>query len=165
MQKYLIYPIALILFLSINPSCNQAPEQQENADTTWMGNSQQEIYTTIEEQLQGFSRTMIETSYRYHELYWAGMDQNWEFAEYQREHILEALQQGFVRRPEHELPARAFMTNALPGMESAIQTQDSEKFMEAFVNLTQTCNNCHQMDEVPFITVVLPKERHTTVQF
>jgi hypothetical protein len=165
MQKHLIISTALIAILIMNHSCKQAPQLDETAETAWLGNSQQEIYSNIEEQFQGFSRTMMETSYRYHELYWAGMDQNWGFAEYQREHIYEALQQGFIRRPEHQLPARAFMSVALPEIATAIQSENADSFKEAFANLSNACNTCHQMDEVPFITVAIPKERHTTVYY
>ncbi len=149
--------------MMINSSCKQST--QDSIQTEWLGENRQEIADNLEQQLQGFSRTMVETSYRYHELYWAGMDKNWDFAEYQREHIMEALEQGFIRRPEHEPSAQAFVNVALPEIQSAVESQNSEMFEDTFLKLTNACNTCHQMEDVPFITIVIPSERNTVVYY
>lgn len=146
-------------------SCDQPAAEQPAWESEWLGQTPQEVIDIAEEQFQGFSRTMKENAYRYQELYWAGQDQNWEYAEYQREHIVEALEQGFVRRPEHEASAQQFMEVALPGIGEVIKTADQQQFFESFDNLTNTCNTCHQMEDVAFITVVTPKIRHTVVEY
>ncbi|MFW5725731.1 MAG: hypothetical protein ACOCX0_04720, partial [Bacteroidota bacterium] len=157
MPKYPYLLMALGVTLALLSSCQQP--QQESYDTEWLGETKQKMITNIEEQFQGFSRTMMETSHRYMELYWAGTDQNWEYAEYQREHIAEALEQGLVRRPEHELSAQQFITATLPEMKQAIASYDLPTFMAAFTQLTHTCNTCHQMEDLPFLTVAIPKNR------
>jgi len=149
------------ILLMIAQSCNQSTHQLPEAE--WLGSTKQQMVDNIEEQFQGFSRTMVETVYRYQELYWAGMDNNWEYAEYQREHILEALEQGFVRRPERELSSAAFVNVGLPGIEKAIQSEDPDAFLKAFNFLTQTCNTCHQMEEVGFMKIATPTIRHSVV--
>jgi len=104
-------------------------------------------------------------SYRYAELYWSGIDENWEYAEYQREHIDEAMEQGFMRRPEREASSQQFISAALPEIEEVIQTGDKEKFLESFTRLTASCNTCHAMEEVAFMTVKIPEQRYSVIHF
>lgn len=159
--------ISLLGFLgfsfAIFQACQNTP--QETYETEWLGNTKQEIVNNIEEQFQGFSSTMREVAYRYNELYWAGMDENWEYAEYQREHIMEALEQGLVRRPEREASAQQFVSTALPEMKEVIQMASKERFLENFTLFTASCNTCHAMEEIAFMTVKIPEERHTVIHF
>ena len=143
MRKILSLFSIMVLSGMLFQACQQSP--QENYETEWLGETKQEIVNNLEEQFQGFSSTMREVSYRYAELYWAGMDENWEYAEYQREHIVEALEQGFVRRPEREASARQFVTIALPEIEEIVKMGEKEKFLESYTRLTASCNTCHAM--------------------
>lgn len=163
MRKISLLISMMVLSGMLFHACQQTP--QETYETEWLGETKQEIVNNLEEQLQGFSRTMREVSYRYAELYWAGMDENWEYAEYQREHIAEALEQGFVRRAERETSAQQFTTVALPEIEEVIKTSDKEKFLESFTRLTASCNTCHAMEEVSFMTIKIPEIRHSVVSF
>jgi hypothetical protein len=156
--------LSVITILLIVVSCSQNGVQN-NYQTEWLGTTQQDIYYNIEEQFQGFSRTMVEVAYRYHELYWAGVDENWDYAHYQHEHIVEALEQGFVRRPERELSSRSFMTLAMPAMQNAIRSNTPEEFNQAFSQLINSCNTCHQMEEVAFIRVTQPTVRATAIRY
>lgn len=165
MRKLTLLFCSLFVLLIALQSCNQAAPEAETWESEWLGQTKQEVIDNAEEQFQGFSRTMMEVTYRYKELYWAGQDQNWEYAEYQREHIEEALEQGFVRRPERELSSRQFMNIVLPDMEEAIKSQSPERFMESFTQLTNTCNTCHQMEEVAFMKVATPENRNTIIKF
>lgn len=152
--------IALLGFFS----CNQAVKQ-ESWTAEWLGDNKQEMVEHIEEQFQGFSRTMTEVSHRFAELYWSGQDQNWEYAEYQREHIEEAMDQGFVRRPERKASSQQFMQVALPEMAASIEAANPDRFQESFNKLVTSCNTCHNMEEVPFITVAIPQTRNTVVYY
>ncbi len=164
MKNSTLIVVILLTGMTLINSCQQQAKE-ETIKTEWIGSEKQEIVNNIEFQFQGFSRTMVEVSHRYQELYWAGQDKNWGYAEYQREHIVEALEQGFMRRPEHEESAQSFVTVALPNIEKAIQTEDPQIFAEAFTNLTTTCYTCHQMEDVPFMTVTEPKIRHSIINY
>lgn len=153
---------ALVMMAVIFQACNQATETYE---TRWLGETKQEMINNIESQFQGFSRTMTETGYRYQELYWAGMDENWQYAEYQREHIEEALEDGFVRRPDREASAQQFMNVALTEMKEVIEAGNKEKFLENFTRFTASCNTCHAMEDVAFMVVKIPENRNTIIHF
>ncbi|OGS64450.1 hypothetical protein [Flavobacterium sp.] len=77
--------IILILTLGLF-SCNQKTDK-ETAQGDWIKGTETEQIKTIEKQFRGFDNAMVETGYRYQELYWAGQDQNWEYADYQIEKI------------------------------------------------------------------------------
>lgn len=166
MQKIIYFSALLFASFILMQSCqNTSVNNDESYAAEWLGENKQEIIDNIEGQFQGFSRTMVETSYRYKELYWAGMDKNWEYAEYQREHIMEAMEQGFIRRSERIQSAQQFMNVALPAMEEAISSNDPEKFLSDFTTLTSSCNTCHAMEDVAFMTIKIPTVRNTVVYF
>lgn len=54
----------------------------KNVQGQWIMGTEQEQLKTIENQFRGFDMAMVETGYRYQELYWAGQDENWPYAEY-----------------------------------------------------------------------------------
>src|SRR5699024_9194715 len=110
-------------------SCRNNQEQNQGK---WIKGTEQEKLETIENQFRSFDMAMVEVAYRYQELYWAGQDENWEYADYQLEHIEEAMEAGFVRRPSRERAAEHFMTYTIVEMENAIESEDKDIFNEKF---------------------------------
>lgn len=156
MRALLLSTCFLLLF-----SCaeQQNEHKQEVVQGEWIKGTEQEKLDIIEEQFAGFSTTMVEVAYRYQELYWAGQDENWEYADYQLEHIEEAMEEGFVRRPSRERASEHFMTYTIIEMETAIESGDKELFNEKFEQMRRDCKSCHNMEKVPFIDVTIPKLR------
>lgn len=140
-------------------------DQQQSFQGTWLRGEATEVVAEIEHQFAGFSQTMWEVQYRYSELFWAGADENWEYADYQLEHIMEALEQGFVRRPEREPSSAQFVNQAAPALLKAIVAGDQQEFEKMFENMKNSCNTCHHMEDVAFITVVIPEVRKSVVRF
>lgn len=163
MRKIVSFVSILFLLGLIFQACNNAP--QETYEAEWLGETKQEIINNLEEQFQGFSRTMMEVGYRYQELYWAGVDENWEYAEYHREHIEEAVEQGLVRRPERQPASQQFMSVALPEMEGIIQQANKGEFLTNFSLFTASCNTCHAIEEMEFMHVKIPENRNTVIHF
>ena len=164
MKKTLIaFAFVGIMAVIAISSCNQAPT--ETVEGEWITGTEQERLATIEEHLGGFGRTMMEVGYRYTELYWAGQDENWLYADYQLDEMEEALEHGFERRPARVESAVTFMENALPRMIEAAQAKNSDRFHEAFQNFTVQCNMCHALEEVAFIAIKEPLVRASSVRF
>ncbi len=159
-KKYKILVVCLVALkvslLSL-AGCSHRGVHQE----WWRGSSHQESMATLAQHLGGFAVAMWEIGYRYRELYWAGQDQNWEYAEYQLEEMREALEKGVERRP-----ARANSTQMilplLDRMEKLISEKDLEAFNGGFQKLTQSCNACHTAERVSFIRIEVPRERFST---
>ncbi len=156
-MKYLTF----LFILSFFSACNQ---KQEAVEGQWIKGNEQEKLETIENQFRGFDMAMVETGYRYQELYWAGRDENWEYADYQLEKIQKAIKNGLERRPKRTASAQHFLTVTLPQMNEALKKRDTVVFNKNFQMLTNSCVSCHAMEKVPFFTVKTPVERQSPIR-
>ncbi|MBW3467274.1 hypothetical protein [Arthrospiribacter ruber] len=159
-KAYLILFSALLTF-----SCSQEEKSSAVGPDGWLEGTNEEKLDEVAHQLGGFSRTMVEVSYRYSELYWAGMDENWDYADHQVEHIIEAMEDGLKRRPSRKASSESFMEETLPMMEDIIQKKDKEEFIKGFQMLTSACNACHAKEGESFIMIQTPENRTSPVRF
>jgi hypothetical protein len=133
------------------------------AASDWLQGSDHEKLQTIAKHLRGLDMAMVETGYRYGELYWAGQDRNWDFAAYQLEKIRLTLELSLERRPKRAASAQLFSTVAVPQMKEAIEKKDPELFRKRFEVFTTACNTCHAMEQVPFMHVRPPAQRLSVI--
>jgi hypothetical protein len=105
---------------------------------------------------------MVETGYRYNEFYWAALDSNWGYADYQIKKIRTAVENGLERRPKRAKSAETFLTIVLPAVEEAIAKHDGTLLKERLVTLRSTCNTCHEAERVEFVRVGEPRMRSFT---
>jgi hypothetical protein len=150
----------LILFAS----CRSDDPYAEAGPGGWLKGSTQEKFETVASQLRGFDMAMVETDYRYQELYWAGKDQNWEYAGYQLQKIKLAVENGLERRPKRAESAQHFLNYVLPEMNNILDKKDTVEFLKGFEMLTANCNACHAMEKVPFFTVQIPNARQSSIR-
>ena len=160
--KQRIKLIFIVVYSLIFFSCNQEKKEEVNGD--WIKGTEKEKLKKIEKQFRGFDMTMVETGYRYQELYWSGQDKNWEYADYQLEKIKLAIENGLERRPKRAKSAEHFLTNVLPKMKTSIANKDKVNFDKDFQTLTINCNNCHAMEKVSFFNVKIPENRQSPIK-
>ena len=155
----------LILFgiVLASHSCGSSSEG-EQAEGEWIRGSQEEQIEKIEKHFRGFGVAMAEMGYRYNELYWAGRDANWEYAEHQAEEIEELIELALERRPARERSAAHFLQVALPEINEAIEKRDSELFLQKYEALNASCNACHQAEKHGFIHIAIPEQRTSVVR-
>jgi hypothetical protein len=132
------------------------------AADTWIHGSVDERFAQVAKHLRGFDVAMVETGYRYGELYWAGRDRNWEYALYQLGKIETAVANGVERRPKRASSAR-MLDAPLRAMKAVLEARDVGGFEPALANLTSTCNACHAAEQVAFIRIVAPTIRASPV--
>ena len=154
--------ITIILILGL-VACNKKTDK-ETAQGDWIKGTETQQIKTIEKQFRGFDNTMVETGYRYQELYWAGQDQNWEYADYQLEKIKLAIENGLERRPKRAKSAEYFLTYVLPEMRKSLEKKDTVIFNKGFQTMTINCNSCHAMEKVPFFKVNIPTDRQSPIR-
>lgn len=164
MKLAVLTPLFLIGFL-LNGCAEHTQHDDPAGSGGWLTGDSQQKFDTIARQLGGFSAAMQDVGYRYMELYWAGRDGNWDYASYQTAKIGSAIEDGIERRPGRGESAVPFMNNSLPAMQDAIGSRDRGIFMQGFDMLTQSCNTCHEAEEVPFITIQRPEERVSPVRW
>ena len=151
--------LAILILLLLFSSCKEKNEQGK-----WIKGTPKQQLEMIEWQFRGFDKAMVETDHRYQELYFAGKDQNWEYADYSNKKIKKALKTGFQRRPKREKSAKHFLEHTLPEMDKAIKSKDTVAFINAFDNMTQDCNACHALDKMSFFMVKTPLQRQTSIR-
>jgi cytochrome c556 len=137
-------------------------EQSRREGAGWLQGTTDERFAQVARQLRGFDMAMVETGYRYGELYWAGKDRNWEYAAYQAEKIATTIENGLERRPKRAESAR-MLDGPLAEVRKAAQARDTEAFHAAFDALTATCNACHAAERMPFVVVREPAIRLSPV--
>lgn len=157
-MRTLLLTACLLLLIS----CGN--EQYESVEGNWIKGTEQKKLDIIEEQFGGFGTAMVEVNYRFQELYWTGQNENWEYADYQLEHLEEAIENGLVRRPERARSAEHFMTNTIPQMEEAIASKDTAVFNKSFEQLRIDCRSCHDLEKKSFIDVINPKLQIRPIQ-
>jgi hypothetical protein len=143
-------------------ACTQPRPATESGRDGWLTGTVDERFNTVATQLRGFDMAMVETGYRYNELYWAAVDGNWEYAQYQTEKIRTAIENGLERRPLRAASAETFLTIVLPAVEDAIAQRDLARLQERMVTLRSTCNSCHDAEAVAFVHVGEPTVRPFT---
>jgi cytochrome c556 len=120
-------------------------------------------FVRVAKHLRGFDVAMVETGYRYTELYWAGQDHNWDYATYQLDKIGTAVANGTERRPGRAASAR-MLDGVTSQVKDAITRRDEAAFDSAFAALTASCNACHAAERVSFIRVAPPTDRLSPVK-
>ena len=151
-------------------ACRQPPEATTAAPPTvsasdeagWLAGTMDQKFETVAKQLRGFDMAMVETGYRYTELYWAAQDRNWGFADYQIKKIPTAVENGLERRPKRAKSAETFLTIVVPAVEEAIAKRDAMLLQERLGTLRSTCNTCHEAEKVEFVHVGEPRMRSFT---
>jgi hypothetical protein len=119
---------------------------------------------TIERQLRGLDVAMAEIGYRFTELYFAGLDGNWDYANYHTQKIELALRLALDRRTRRAQSSQPFLNEDLPFVSEAIKARDSATFSQAMERLRTGCMKCHVNENVPFFTVELPDRRLSSIR-
>jgi hypothetical protein len=139
-------------------SCNTTPVQGD-----WIAGTETEQLKTTEKHFRGLDVAMMEIGHRYQELYWAGQDENWEYATYQLDKIKLSLTHALERRPLRKESGDDFLENDLPLMYTAVEKKDTAVFNAAFQIFTNSCNACHSKEKVPFFHISIPVEKTSLV--
>lgn len=153
------------IILSSLTACNDEEKTYSSGTDGWLSGTQEEKFEEVANQFGGFSRTMVEVAYRYSELYWAGQDENWDYADHQLEHLMEVLEDGLKRRPARAESAQDFINHTVPEIEELIVNEDKEAFLQGFRSLTTACNACHAKEGESFIVIREPEVRTSPVRF
>ncbi|HJR01068.1 MAG TPA: hypothetical protein VKA83_05520 [Methylomirabilota bacterium] len=118
----------------------------------------------IERQLRGFETTMAEVAYRYTEMYFGGIDGNWDYAAHMAHELGGAISVGLERRPQYRKNADAlFLKGPYPQVVDAIRAKDLALFKQRIEGLRAACTACHAAEAHPFIKIGVPTVRRNPV--
>ena len=130
----------------------------------WLPSGPEARWDAVAGHLRGLDVAMVEIGYRYGELYWGGLDQNWSYAGYQVRKIQLALQNALERRPKRRASTEATFLPVLNEMAEVVQERDATRFGETFERMTTACNACHAAEAVPSFHVILPTVRYSPIR-
>lgn len=106
--------------------------------------------------MPGASDIMLQMGERYKNLYWAGEQKKWKFAEYQVEEMEALINTLIITRPKRAKTAKEFLATGFSQFHEAIEHQDWARFEKAFQHMRTECMTCHAKNDHSFI--VLPKK-------
>ena len=152
--------LAIVCLTLAATGCAPAPKPAKS----WINGSTDGKLYQLETQLRGFDMDMVETGYRFTELYFAGKDRNWPYAKYQVEKIDKAIRLGLIRRPKRAASAQSFLEEDLPAMMRAVEKQETETFTDAIGRLRASCAKCHAAEKVPHFAVEFPERRASPIR-
>ena len=109
------------VWVSVTTSACRHDAAEKNA---WIRGDSHERWTMDARHLRGLDVAMVEIGYRYQELYWAGVDANWQYADYQLKKIDLTLENALERRPERRASAETLFAPALGEVQQAIVLRD-----------------------------------------
>ena len=107
---------------------------------------------------------MTQLSYRHGKLWFAGLAQNWELANYELEEIEEGLADVSQFHPAHKeikgIPEQIAQTmnNPIKQTAGAIHNQNLSAFIAGYDAITAGCNACHQANGFGFNVIVRPQD-------
>jgi hypothetical protein len=119
----------------------------------------------IQRQLRGFDTTMAEVSYRYGEMYFAGVEGNWDYAAHMAMTLERALRLGLERGPSRKPNAEnLFLKGPLPQVLDAIQKKDGALFKQRIETMRAACTACHAAENHAFIRIGVPTAKRNPVE-
>jgi len=155
----LIVAMAVSIGIRIGVGGGMTPDPPRD----WLPDSDAAAIASIEGQLRGMDVTMWEIGYRFNELYFAGEDRNWDYADYQLEKIETALRLAIERRPARAGSAAHFLNEVLPEVNAIAAERTPKSHVTAMDRLRAGCMMCHALEDVPYFTVNYPRIRATSI--
>ena len=126
----------LVLFLVAFAACN--PKHEKSSD------KHHHEYLKVDGYSPGLGDFMLKMQIRHSKLWFAGINENWELADFQlheMEELLEDIQK--YKSDKDEVKLIPMIEAPLESVDAAVDAKDLEGFKSAYKNLTVTCNNCH----------------------
>jgi hypothetical protein len=113
----------------------------------------------------GFGEFMSSIQMHHAKLWFAGINNRWELAQFEIDEIREAIadiKTFNTDRPESK--ELGMLDSAMDSVAHAIGSKDVPVFRKSFSLLTNTCNNCHRETAHAFNVITIPEKLPVTNQ-
>ena len=145
-----------ILFLSILLILSAC--SQQSWDTQKLQAQVDSLNTKLNDTYKpGLGEFMTDIQLHHAKLWFAGINKNWEMADFEMHEIGEALddiKKYCADRPE--VKSIGVIDPALKSINEAIKQKDIQSFKQGFIALTANCNNCHKSNQHGFNAIIIP---------
>jgi hypothetical protein len=143
-----------LLWLPLLAACNQQAEQVSNLESK-IDSLQLRLENSYK---PGLGEFMSNIQAHHIKLWFAGVSQNWDLADFEVHEIMESLED--IRSFQSERKESKMVSMLNPPLDSvyeSIRHQDPEQFKNSFILMTQTCNSCHKQNDFGFNVVKIPE--------
>ena len=91
-------------------------------------------------------------------LWFAGQNENWKLADFEVQEIKETFEdiQKYPKRKKRKPDVTVMINPALDSVSIAIGQKNPALFKSSYIQLTNTCNNCHRAVKFEFNVVKIP---------
>jgi hypothetical protein len=140
----------LVLFLVAFAACNPKHEKASGKHDC--------EHLKVDGYSPGLGDYMLKMQIRHSKLWFAGINENWELADFQLHEIEELLEDiEKFKSGKEEVKLISMIEAPLDSVDAAVEAKDLETFKSAYQNLTVTCNNCHVASKHSFNVVKVPE--------
>lgn len=144
--------IILIAFFMI--SCSSKYEKRIQELQTQLQNQQELLNSTYK---PGFGDLMSNLQNHHNKLWFSGINENWELADFTMHEIEETVEDiKDIHADREETKSIFIIEPAIESMEKAIDEQNIEDFKNEYIVLTNACNTCHKATGYEFISIQTP---------
>jgi hypothetical protein len=150
------------IFLSVFALSSCGGGQQTSVLQAQVANLQDQVSHSFRPPFWFF---MLTVQIHHNKLWFAGINSNWDLAQFNYNKIKEAVQD--IQKFEVDSPQTAQIVMIKPFLDSmqvAISSKNVAHFKHAYVILTNTCNNCHRAVKYPMNVIQTPTEPPFTDQ-
>jgi hypothetical protein len=104
---------------------------------------------------------------RHHQKLWkSGVGENWDLAKFELHELEERFEEiEDYHAGDDETQQIKMIYGPIEQLEGSVKSGDKAGFVSNFETLTATCNSCHQLNEHPFVRIVVPNEKGENQQF
>jgi len=148
-MKKIVFAILPVLFLACQQQPNNLKHLQKQIDSLKVKLAQQ--------YKPGFGEFMTGIQTHHAKLWFAGTNKNWKLANFEIHEIMELIDD--IKNYETERKESAVIDMIKPALDSvnqAIQSKNIYLFKSSYINLTNTCNQCHKDVHFEFNVVKIP---------
>lgn len=148
-MKYTIALAAAFAFASCVRQRNSAPQLQAQIDS--LRHELENMYKP------GFGEFMTIIQVHHNKLWFAGINNNWELADFEVHEIEESIDDLKTYWPKRtETNHLGMIEQPLANVTDAIHHQNTIEFKDAYMTLTSNCNSCHQATQHAFNIITIP---------
>jgi hypothetical protein len=146
--------LVLILITTTLLACNRQPTDKRQDLQVKIDSLQTELKDSYK---PGFGEFMGSIQVHHAKLWFAGINQNWELADFEINEIKESLadiKKYCTDRPETQ--AIDMIDEPLESVSHALQEKNEADFKNSYIALTNSCNSCHQATKHGFNVITIP---------
>jgi hypothetical protein len=148
-MKKIFYLFALLTLTFCSDNSNTISELQNRIDS---------LQSIVNDSYKpGLGEFMSNVQLHHAKLWFAGINQNWELADFEIHEIKESLEDIQKYQSEREeSKAIPIIYPPLDSVQSAVDKKNLNNFKSSFIALTNTCNSCHEAVKFEFNKVKVP---------